>query len=239
MSYTITRKPGRAGPLPHRLPGPCPADDFATAVGSHQTYGEVRADGPVVGVDLNDGHLALRRLDAHGNPVGRPARIDVDLSGRPRVGTPKSATRSPGCIHYARRHGIDTIAVEDLDFADARTVGRETMGSGQRGKRFRKTVASIRPRCSVTGCPRRPADTASAQGFTARRREGVTRTRPEDRAVRATNQAAPESQQATREPPPARDTGNHIPPTRPGEETRQLSRATVTPATANNGQLAS
>ena len=46
-------------------------------------------------------------------------------------------------IYYARRHGIDAIAIEDLNFADARTVGRETMGSGQRGKRFRKTVASI------------------------------------------------------------------------------------------------
>ena len=33
--------------------------------------------------------------------------------------------------------------MEDLDFADARAIGRETMGRGRRGKRFRKTVAGI------------------------------------------------------------------------------------------------
>ncbi|WP_192579525.1 hypothetical protein [Mycobacterium intracellulare] len=34
---------------------------------------DVYASGAVVGVDLNDGHLALRRLDAHGNPVAARA----------------------------------------------------------------------------------------------------------------------------------------------------------------------
>ncbi len=225
-------------------------------------------------MDLNDGHLALRRLDAHGNPVGRPERIDVDVSGsssRRDAHVRHAITR---LIYYARRHGIDAIAIEDLNFADARTVGRETMGRGQRGKRFRKTVASIptavfRNRLSAqtsnTASPLavNPAYTSSwgdqhwrkqyenvtrhqaaatvigrrAQGFTARRREGVTRTRPEDRAVRATNQAAPESQQATRNRhrPGTRGTTSR-PPDR--ARTRQLSRATVTPATANNGQLA-
>jgi hypothetical protein len=46
-------------------------------------------------------------------------------------------------VHYTGRHGINTIAVEDLDFADARASGRETMGRGRRGKRFRTTVAGI------------------------------------------------------------------------------------------------
>jgi hypothetical protein len=36
-----------------------------------------------------------------------------------------------------------------------------------------------------------------AQGHTARRRDGVTRTRPEDRVGRATNQTVPHSQRAT------------------------------------------
>ena len=36
-----------------------------------------------------------------------------------------------------------------------------------------------------------------AQGFKARRRKGVTRTRPEDRVVRATNHATPENQQVS------------------------------------------
>ena len=76
-----------------------------------------------------------------------------------------------------------------------------------------------------------------AQGFKARRREGVTRTRPEDRVVRATNQAAPDRPTGDhQEPPPARDTGNKSrPPSR--ARTRQLGRATVTPAPANNSQL--
>jgi transposase len=33
--------------------------------------------------------------------------------------------------------------MENLDFADARATGRDTMGRGQRGKRFRRTVAGI------------------------------------------------------------------------------------------------
>ena len=104
---------------------------------------DVFADGPVVGVDLNDGHLALRRLDEHGNPVGTPQRIDIDLSGTSARRDAQVRHAITGLIHYTRRHGIGTIAVEDLDFADARTIGRETLGRGRRGKRFRKTVAGI------------------------------------------------------------------------------------------------
>ena len=39
--------------------------------------------------------------------------------------------------------GCRSITVEDLDFVDARQVGRETLGRGRRGKRFRRTVAGI------------------------------------------------------------------------------------------------
>jgi hypothetical protein len=35
------------------------------------------------------------------------------------------------------------VIIENLDFADARAVGRDTMGRGRRGKRFRRTVAGI------------------------------------------------------------------------------------------------
>jgi hypothetical protein len=71
VSYTITSKPGRAGRY------------LTAAWASTPTpVGDVAADGPLVAADLNDGHLALRRLDTHGNPVGKPERIDVDLSGR-------------------------------------------------------------------------------------------------------------------------------------------------------------
>jgi hypothetical protein len=233
------------------------------------------AEGPVVGVDLNDGHLAVRRLDAHGNPVGVSARIDVDLSARSTRRDAQVRHAITRLIHYTQRHGIDTIAVEDLDFADTRSTGRETLGRGRRGKRFRRTVAGIptavfRHRLAAQTSRHglglyavNPAYTSAwgeqhwrkpyqnvtrhqaaatvigrrAQGFTARRRKGVTRTRPEDRAVRATNQAVPDSRQAT--------TGSrHRPGTR-GTESRQPNRArtrlpgraTVTPAMANNGQI--
>jgi hypothetical protein len=156
-------------------------------------------------------------------------------------------------LRYTRHHGLDTVAVEDLDFADARTVGRETMGRGARGKHFRKTVAGIptavfRNRLtaqahrhgvrlfavnpaysSVWGDQhwRTPYENVTrhqaaatvigrrAQGFQARRREGVTRTRPEDRVVRATDQAAPEDQQVStsnRHRPGTRGTESRPPP---------------------------
>jgi len=72
-------------------------------------------------------------------------------------------------------------------------------------------------------------------GRKARRLEGVTRARPEDRAVRATDQAGPSDSRVNTgsrylgsgEPNPA--------PNRAG--TRLPGRATVTPAAADNGQL--
>jgi IS605 OrfB family transposase len=98
---------------------------------------------PAVGVDLNDGHLALRRLNGHGNPVGRPKRIDIDCTGTSLRRDAQVRHAITRLIHYTRQHAITAIAVEDLDFADARTTGRETMGHGRRGKRFRRTVAGI------------------------------------------------------------------------------------------------
>jgi hypothetical protein len=141
LANTISRKPGRAGRyLTAAWACPPPAsDDLCT----QRPTDDVRACGPVVGLDLNDGHLAVRHLDTHGNPVDRPERIDVDLSGssvRRDAQVRHAITR---LVHYTTRHSIDTIAVEDLDFADARTNGRETMGRGARGKRFRRTVAGI------------------------------------------------------------------------------------------------
>jgi hypothetical protein len=140
VSYTITRKLGRAGryltaswaltPQPVDLHPETPDSD-------------VRAAGPVVGVDLNDDHLAVRRLDAHGNPVRQPERIDLNLSGSSARRDAQVRHAITRLIHYTVCHGITTVAVEDLDFADARSVGRETMGRGSRGKRFRKTVAGM------------------------------------------------------------------------------------------------
>jgi IS605 OrfB family transposase len=271
VSYTITRRPGRPGRyLAASWATPPQPSDMV----SDSPDADMVADGPVVGVDLNDGHLALRRLDTHGNPVGAPARIDIDLFGTSTRRDAQVRHAITTLIHYTRRHDITTIAVEDLDFVDARTVGRETMGRGARGKRFRKVVAAMptavfRNRLSAQTSRygirllavnpaytsawgeqhwRKPYENVTrhqaaatvigrrAQGHKARRREGVTRPRPEDRGRRATNQAAPESQRAkgSRHQPGMRGTKSR-PPDR--TRTRQPGRATVTPAPANNGQL--
>ncbi|WP_459960533.1 hypothetical protein, partial [Mycobacterium avium] len=138
ISYTLTRKPGRAGvylTAAWAIPAlPYWVDRHDCAAG-----GDVYAAGPVVGVDLNDGHLALRRLDTHGNPVGAPSRINIDATGPSARRDAQVRHAITQLLRYTRRYGISTIAVEDLNFADARTTGRETMGRGARGKRFRKT----------------------------------------------------------------------------------------------------
>lgn len=134
LAAACHRRPGRAGAY---LTGSW-GYDLEPAPG-----GDVTVAGPVIGVDLNDGHLAVRRLDAHGNPTGRPHRIDFSLSGpagRRDAQVRHAVTR---LLRHARRHGIAAIAVEDLNFADARDIGRETMGRGQRGKRFRRTVSGL------------------------------------------------------------------------------------------------
>ena len=74
--YTQARTRRR---LPHRVSTIKPGTLGTSAVAPNSA---VRAAGPVVGVDLNDGHLAVRRLDPHGNPVGRPERIEYRLTGR-------------------------------------------------------------------------------------------------------------------------------------------------------------
>jgi IS605 OrfB family transposase len=275
VSYTLTRKHGRAGrylsaswaipSVPHWVG----RDDRAAG-------GDVCSTGPVVGVDLNDGHLAVRRLDAHGNPIGAAERIDIDLTGSASRRDAQARHAITQLLHYARRHGIATIVVEDLDFVDARVAGRETMGRGQHGKRFRRTVLSNIPtavfRNRLAGMAtaagiqlfavnpayssiwgeqhwRRPYINVTrhqaaatvigrrAQGYSARRRKGVTPPRPEDRAVRATNQTGPENHQAntdSRHRPGTRGTKSRAPNR---ARTRLPGRATVTPATANNGQL--
>ncbi|WP_343708906.1 hypothetical protein [Mycobacterium sp.] len=38
---------------------------------------------------------------------------------------------------------VVVVVVENLDFADARATGRDTLGRGKRGKRLRRTIAGI------------------------------------------------------------------------------------------------
>jgi len=274
VSYTITRKPGRSGRY-LTASWAIPSVPYWIGRDGCGAGDDVHADQPLVAVDLNDGHLALRRLDSHGNPVGAAQRIDIDATGTSPRRDAQVRHAITQLINYCQRHGLTAIAVEDLDFADARATGRETMGRGKRGKRFRRTVSGIptgrfRDRLaamtaaagislyavnpaysSIWGAQhwQRPYRNVTrhqaaatvigrrAQGLSARRRKGVTRPRPEDRAARATNQTTPTH--------PTASTGNrHRAGTR-GTTSRQPNstrkrlpgRATATPALANNGQL--
>lgn len=274
IAYTLTRKAGRAG-VYLTAAWAFPSLPYWVSRVDTDPGGDAVATGPVVGVDLNDGHLAVRRLDTHGNPVGAPVRIDIDLTGSASRRDAQVRHAITQLLRYTRRHGIATIAVEDLDFVDARTAGRETMGRGARGKRFRKTVSGIptavfRNRLAAMAAHAgiellavNPAYTSvwggqhwqhpyvnvtrhqaaatvigrRAQGLSARRRKGVTPQRPEDRPVRATNQARLISPVATgrRHEPGTRGTTSRRPRS---TRTRQPGRATVTPAPlANNDQL--
>jgi hypothetical protein len=107
------------------------------------TLDELRT-GRVLGVDLNADHLAVCVLDACGNPVGRPASIEMltaGLSASRRDGRIRAAITA--LLDHARLQQCGAVVVENLNFDDARATGRETLGGGRRGKRFRQTVAGI------------------------------------------------------------------------------------------------
>jgi hypothetical protein len=97
-----------------------------------------------LGVDLNARHLDCWVLDVGGNPVGMPHTIPLELDGLPattRDGRLRAAVAT--IVQLAKANGCRSIVVENLDFADARHTGRETLGRGARGKAFRRTVAGI------------------------------------------------------------------------------------------------
>jgi IS605 OrfB family transposase len=127
---------------------------WATTPEPSASLEELRA-GRVLGVDLNADHLACCVLDAAGTPVGAPASIDVltaGLAASRRDGRVRAAIT--GLLDYALRQNCSAVVVENLDFADARATGRETLGRGARGKRLRRTIAGIptrRFRARLTG----------------------------------------------------------------------------------------
>lgn len=98
----------------------------------------------MLGVDLNDGHVAAWVTAADGNPVGYPVTIPLELDG---LGAPTRDGRLRAAVsellRVAKTAGGKAVAIEDLDFAKARDTGRGTMGRGRRGKRFRRCVAGI------------------------------------------------------------------------------------------------
>lgn len=100
--------------------------------------------GRVLGVDLNDGHLAACVLDTSGNPLGEPVTIAAQtrgLAASRRDGRVRAAITA--LLDHAQHHGCCAVVVENLDFADARATGRERLGRGARGKRLRRSIAGI------------------------------------------------------------------------------------------------
>ncbi|MEU6197839.1 IS200/IS605 family accessory protein TnpB-related protein [Streptomyces sp. NPDC047061] len=91
----------------------------------------------LVGVDTNADHLAAWRLDAHGNPVGRPLRFGYDLSGTADHRDAQIRHALVRLLHWAGRHGL-AIAIEDLDFTAEKT--REKHG---RRKKFRNLICGM------------------------------------------------------------------------------------------------
>ncbi|WP_405619244.1 IS200/IS605 family accessory protein TnpB-related protein [Streptomyces sp. NBC_00076] len=90
----------------------------------------------VVGVDMNDDHLACWRLDVHGNPVGEPQRFFYDLTGTAAHRDAQIRHALTRLLHYTRRTGAAAIAIEDLDFREG--TSREKHG---RNKRFRRLLS--------------------------------------------------------------------------------------------------
>jgi IS605 OrfB family transposase len=98
----------------------------------------------MLGVDLNDGHLAVCVLDTSGNPVGEPTTIEMVTGGLPasqRDGRVRTAITT--LLDHAESQQCAAIVIENLNFAAARATGRETLGRAKRGKRLRRTIAGI------------------------------------------------------------------------------------------------
>jgi hypothetical protein len=100
--------------------------------------------GGVLAVDLNAGHLACWQVDPDGNPVGTGVDIPLALDGvsaSTRDGRLRAAIST--LLDLVHQRGCSAIGIEDLDFTDARQTGRETLGRGRGGRRFRRVVAGI------------------------------------------------------------------------------------------------
>ena len=121
---------------------------------------ELRAH-PVLAVDLNHGHLAVWVVSPDGNPAGPPVTVCLALSGLPasqRDGRLRAAISA--VIGLARKRGCRAVVIEDLDFADARELGRERHNGrpsrGRRGRRYARWCPASRRRGSGTGWSRWP-----------------------------------------------------------------------------------
>jgi len=82
-------------------------------------------------------------VDPHGNVVGTPQRVDYGIEGTASHRDAQVRHIVTRLIHQAKAAGCASISIENLGFSGARATGRETMGRGARGKKFRRTVAGL------------------------------------------------------------------------------------------------
>ena len=94
-------------------------------------------------VDLNADHIAGWVIAPDGNPLGDPITIAYTSNGTTGQNDASLRYALKQLLDIAVTYGCGSIACEDLNFADARATGRETMGRGKRGKQFRQTVSSM------------------------------------------------------------------------------------------------
>ena len=103
---------------------------------------------PVLAIDVNAGWLAAMVVEASGNPLRGPITIPLEVAHLPtttRDGHLRQAISQ--LLHIARTSGCGALVIENLDFAEARSAGREQTerrpSRGRRGRRFRGLVAGI------------------------------------------------------------------------------------------------
>ncbi|MER5748964.1 IS200/IS605 family accessory protein TnpB-related protein [Streptomyces sp. NPDC002088] len=113
--------------------------DLPEGVDDDTLMAAARAGG-VLGIDHNADHLAAWRLDTHGNPTGRPHRIDVDHTGSTSRRDAQVRHACSQLIRLAKESGATALVIEDLGF----DTGREQCGwAGRSARRFRSTVAGM------------------------------------------------------------------------------------------------
>jgi len=102
----------------------------------------------VLAADLNADHLAAQVTDPSGNPAGKPHTSGLELAGLPATTRDARIREAVSkLLRIARARGCAAIAIENLDFRDARQAGRDHVGRrparGAAGRRFRRLVAAL------------------------------------------------------------------------------------------------
>ncbi len=107
------------------------------------TVAEAAASGRCLAIDVNAGHLDARILDACGNPIGAPTieRIPQQGTAAQRLGSLREAVSR--LIKWGKDGGASFAAIEALDFADVRALGRQQFRRGGAGRTTRRKVCGI------------------------------------------------------------------------------------------------